>query len=239
MISKSNPDITPFSSEEGGIILIDKPMRWSSFKVIHELRKHLGLRKAGHAGTLDPLATGLLIVCSNKKTKVIDSYQGLQKTYSGSFYLGKITPSMDYETEPFEEKDTSYITGEMIHDAAASFVGEIEQIPPMFSAVNHKGKKLYELARAGKEIERQPRKVQILRFSIDKIEMPHVHFTVECSKGTYIRVLASDFGAKLGCGAFLASLRREAIGEYSVQDAFDPRELSASYKQDAQVSIHE
>ena len=239
MISKSNPDIRDLSSEDGGMILIDKPMLWSSFKVIHELRKHLGLRKAGHAGTLDPLATGLLIVCSNRKTKVIDSFQGLQKTYSGSFYLGKVTPSMDYETEPVDEKDTSHVTGEMIYETAASFVGEIEQIPPMYSAVNHKGKKLYELARAGKEIERKPRTIQIMRFSIDKIEMPHVHFTVECSKGTYIRVLASDFGAKLGCGAFLASLRREAIGDYSVQDAFDPREVSALYKQDAQMGMNE
>lgn len=239
MISKSNPDIKPFSSEEGGMILIDKPLQWTSFKVIHELRKHLGLRKAGHAGTLDPLATGLLIVCSNRKTKVIDSFQGLPKTYSGSFFLGKTTPSMDYETEPVDEKDTGGITEKMIYDAAASFVGEIEQIPPMYSAVNHKGKKLYELARAGKEIERMPRKIQIMRFSIDRIEMPHVHFTVECSKGTYIRVLASDFGAELGCGAFLASLRREAIGDYSVLDAFDPREVSALFKKDAQTGTNE
>jgi len=239
MISKSNPEIELLASEDGGMILIDKPMRWSSFKVIHELRKHCGLRKAGHAGTLDPLATGLLIVCSNRKTKVIDGFQGLPKTYSGSFYLGKTTPSMDYETEPTEEKDSSYITGDMIYKAAASFVGEIDQIPPMYSAVNHQGKKLYLLARAGKEIEREPRKVQIRRFSIDKIEMPLVHFTVECSKGTYIRVLASDFGAQLGCGAFLASLRREAIGEYTVNDAFDPREASALFKETAQAGTQD
>ena len=231
MISKLNLDIEQLSSEEGGMVLIDKPMHWSSFKVIHELRKHMGIRKAGHAGTLDPLATGLLIVCSNRKTKVIDEFQGLQKTYSGSFCLGKITPSLDYETEVTEERPVDHITETMIFDTARTFLGDIQQIPPMFSAVNHKGKKLYKLAREGKVIERAPRNIRILSFTIDKIEMPFVHFTVECSKGTYIRVLAADFGGKLGCGAFLASLRREAIGEYSVEDAFIPSELFALQEQ--------
>ena len=225
MISKLNPDPDSLFSPDGAAILIDKPIYWTSFKVIHELRKQMGIKKAGHAGTLDPLATGMLIVCTNRSTKILDKYQELPKVYSGSFCLGQVTPSMDLETEVSEKFNLDHLTEESIRNTIEFFTGEIYQIPPMYSAISYKGKKLYDLARKGSVVERNPRQVHVSRFLINKIELPYVEFEIECSKGTYIRVLASDFGQKLGCGAYLSSLRRESIGEYSVEYAFTPDEL--------------
>ncbi len=204
---------------DGETILIDKDPDWTSFDVVKKIRNTIRVKKVGHAGTLDPFATGLLIVCTGKSTKQIESYQGLDKLYSGTMVLGKRTNTMDTEGEIVEEKDFSGITEEMIYESAKEFIGRIEQIPPMFSAKKHKGKALYKYARKGVEIERKPVSVVINEFEIEKIELPEIKFRVKCSKGTYIRVLADDFGKKLGCGAYLKELRREAIGNYSVEDA--------------------
>lgn len=211
------PDFTA-----GEVFLIDKPRRWSSFKVIHEVRKYCGTRKVGHAGTLDPMATGLLIICTGKKTKSITEFQDLGKTYTGVITLGKKTPSMDAETEVTEEKDYSHVTPEMIEEVRKTFMGETEQIPPMYSAVNYGGKKLYKFARAGREVKREPRKIVVTEFEITEISLPEIRFRIGCSKGTYIRVIADDFGSKLGCGAYLTELRRTKIGDYDVEDAFSP-----------------
>ncbi len=229
MISKSNPKFEDLFSTVGDAILIDKPLLWSSFKVIYFLRKNSVVKKAGHAGTLDPLATGLLIVCTAKKTKEIYTYQDQGKQYTGSFMLGKTTPSMDAESEVSEEKDFSHVTNEMIYDTVNQFSGEISQVPPMFSAVNYKGKKLYKLARKGKVVERAPKIVTIHNFEITEISLPFVKFKIDCSKGVYIRSIAHDFGQALGCGAYLTELRRTKIGDYSVDDAFTPDELTKSY----------
>lgn len=226
MISrKTASQLSKESFAKGEAILIDKDYRWSSFKVIHEFRKVVGVRKMGHAGTLDPLATGLLIICSAKMTKTISTFQDLPKVYTGTIYLGKTTPTMDAESQPTEEKSIEGITEEQIREAVLTFTGEIEQVPPMYSAVNHQGKKLYEIARKGKTVHREPRKIHIYRFEITEITLPEVKFEVECSKGTYIRVLANDLGAVLGCGGYLSELRRTAIGEYRVEDAFTIHEL--------------
>ncbi len=225
VITKENwNDITP-DFIAGEVFLIDKPQRWSSFKVIHEVRKYCGTRKVGHAGTLDPRATGLLIICTGKKTKSITEFQDLGKTYTGVITIGKRTPSMDAETEASEEKDFSYVTHSMIEDVRKSFLGETEQIPPMYSAVNFGGKKLYKIARAGKEVKREPRKITVSEFEIENIDLPDIRFRISCSKGTYIRVIADDFGMKLGCGAFLSELRRTGIGVYEVDKAFSPQEF--------------
>lgn len=235
-ISKTNPDLTALLDTEGGVILFDKPLGWSSFKVIHEIRKRLGVKKAGHAGTLDPKATGLLIVCSNKKTKVIDNFQGLDKEYTGIFRLGQRTPSMDTETQVIEERPYEHISELEILSATKQFTGTIEQVPPMYSACSFEGKKLYTLARKGKTIERKARTITISEFEITRIELPYIHFRVQCTKGTYIRVLAEDLGNFLGCGAYLAKLRRTKIGTFSVDDAFTADVLfaGADYKKEEQ-----
>ena len=220
MIAKNQSRTIKPDFSAGEVILIDKDAGLTSFKIVHKIRKAVGVKKVGHAGTLDPAATGLLIVCSGKKTKEISHYQGLTKTYSGIIALGKRTSSMDGESEVIEEKDFTGITEEQILEAANSFIGTIQQIPPMFSALKHKGKPLYEYARKGVEIERQPREVTIYRFAVTSVELPDVRFEVDCSKGTYIRVLADDLGNKLGCGAYLKYLRREKIGEFDVKDGY-------------------
>src|SRR5690554_281320 len=219
MLTNKTNDLTNINFNEKEIILIDKPQGWSSFKVIKEIRKATGVKKAGHAGTLDPMATGLLIVATGKKTKTLDQYQALPKTYTGTITLGKMSPSMDLETEIISEKAYDHISEKNIYKVRDEFLGTIKQIPPMYSAIKHKGKNLYHLARKGKTIEREPREVTIYNFDINKIELPDVHFEIKCTKGTYIRVIANDFGEKLGCGGLLGSLRRTKIGEYSVDDA--------------------
>lgn len=225
MINKESIDLLNYDYAAGEVILIDKEKGKTSFNVIHRLRKIVNVKKVGHAGTLDPAATGLLIVCVGKKTKEIYKYQELEKTYTGIVELGKKTPSMDFETEIISERSYAGITNEMIEEARKSFLGEIKQIPPMYSALKHKGRALYKFARAGVEVDREPRNVSVYEFEILKIHLPEIEFKIRCSKGTYIRVIADDLGEKLGCGGVLMSLRREAIGEYKVEDALTVEEF--------------
>jgi tRNA pseudouridine55 synthase len=225
MINKERADFTGLDFHKGEEILIDKPYGWSSFKVVYEIRNSIGWLKIGHAGTLDPFATGLLILCTGKKTKSISEFQDLEKTYSGTITLGKATPSMDLETEILSEKPFSHITEEQIYLLKEEFTGKIMQIPPMYSAIKQNGKNLYKLARKGKTVERQPRQINISGFNITKIQLPVVHFEIICSKGTYLRVIANDFGEKLGCGGVLSSLRRSKIGDFSVENALSVEEF--------------
>lgn len=211
--------------QEGQLLLIDKPLGWTSFQVVNKvrwlIRKQFGLKKlkVGHAGTLDPLATGLLLICTGKFTKKIDSYQAQEKEYTGTLRLGATTPSYDLETEVNATFDVSEITSEMIHATTQQFTGTIQQQPPVFSALKKDGKRLYEFARAGEEVSIPFREVHISQFEITSIELPDVNFRVACSKGTYIRSLAHDFGRASNNGAHLVSLRRTKIGGFSVTDA--------------------
>lgn len=212
----------------GQVLLIDKPLEWTSFQVVNKLRWYIkqkfGIKKikVGHAGTLDPLATGLLIICTGKFTKKIDQYQGQIKEYTGEITLGATTPSYDLETEIDATFPTDQISAEIIRHTTEEFTGEIEQVPPIFSALKKDGKRLYELARAGKTIEIKPRTVYIKEFEIVSIALPKIYFRVVCSKGTYIRSLAHDFGKALDSGAHLSKLRRTKIGEFSVENALEP-----------------
>lgn len=212
----------------GQLLLIDKPMGWSSFQAVNKLkwviRKKFALKKfkIGHAGTLDPLATGLLLVCTGKFTKTITELQGQIKEYTGTITLGATTSSYDLETEVDKTYATAHITDQLLHKATAQFIGEIEQIPPIFSALKKDGKRLYEYAREGKVVEIKKRKVTITAFEITRIELPEIDFRVVCSKGTYIRSLANDFGKALQSGGHLSSLRRTKIGDYNVNKALDP-----------------
>tara|TARA_R110000850_G_scaffold190308_2_gene316167 strand:+ start:7125 stop:7835 length:711 start_codon:yes stop_codon:yes gene_type:complete len=211
--------------QQGQILLIDKPLNWTSFQVVNKvrwlIRKQFKLTKikVGHAGTLDPLASGLLIICTGKFTKQIDTYQGQEKEYTGTFTLGATTPSFDLETEINERFDISNISEEKIQAATHQFIGEIQQQPPVFSALKKDGKRLYEFARSGEDVEVAFRTVHISAFEITRIALPEVDFRVQCSKGTYIRSLAHDFGKALENGAHLSALRRTRIGSFSVEDA--------------------
>lgn len=205
--------------QEGKVLLIDKPLEWTSFGVVSKIRNLIRIKKVGHAGTLDPLATGLLIVCTGKFTKRINEFMAQEKEYTGTFTLGATTPTYDLESEPVNFKSVEHLTEEQLHKATTAFTGEIMQVPPAHSAIKVDGKRVYELARQGKEVKLEPRKLFIKEFSITSIEMPVVHFKVVCSTGTYIRSLANDYGEALGCGAYLSSLRRTRIGEFSVNDA--------------------
>ena len=219
MVTNQTTEFSSLDFSSGEIILIDKPLGWTSFKVVNKIRKTIGIKKVGHSGTLDPMATGLLIICTGKKTKELSNYLGLDKTYTGTITLGKTSPSMDKETEITETGIDENINEESIKNAVKEFVGEIEQTPPMYSAIKVKGKRLYKLARNGVEIERPVRKVRINSFLIKNIKIPDVEFEVNCSKGTYIRVLANDLGKKLGCGGILSELRRTSIGEFRIEKA--------------------
>lgn len=230
MITRSVTNYQEIDFAAGQTILVDKPLDLTSFDVIYRLRRFLHIKKIGHAGTLDPKATGLLIVCTGKSTKKIDSYMGLPKEYTGTMLLGEQTPSMDTETEVHISADSSHVTVEMLNKAVEELTGEIEQIPPMYSAVAKNGTRLYSLARQGKTIEREPRKVVVEQFEITGYSHPVVSFRVVCSKGTYIRVLAHDLGEKLGCGAHLSSLRRTAIGDFRVEDALTIQEFGDHIK---------
>ncbi len=213
--------------EDGQVLLIDKPLTWTSFAVVKKLRYHLKVNKIGHAGTLDPLATGLLILCTGKFTKKIDTFQGQDKTYTGELVLGKSTPSIDLETEFDRECPYEHITEELINEKLKELTGEIQQVPPIYSAIRVEGKRLYKLARKGKtevEVEIQPRTVYIERFSITKIDLPRLEFEIVCSKGTYIRSLVRDLGEKLGSCAYMSALRRTKIGDFDVKDAMGPLE---------------
>ncbi len=220
--------------KEGQVILIDKPLEWTSFQAVNKvrwlIRKSFGIKKikVGHAGTLDPLATGLLIICTGKFTKKIDTFQAQEKEYTGTFSLGATTPSYDLETEIDKTFDISEITSEKIHEATTQFIGEIQQQPPVFSALKKEGKRLYEFARSGEEVEIPFRTVTISEFEITKVELPNIDFRVVCSKGTYIRSLAHDFGKALNNGAHLSALRRTKIGEFSVENAVGIEAFEAS-----------
>jgi tRNA pseudouridine55 synthase len=220
--------------KEGQVILIDKPLEWTSFQAVNKvrwlIRKSFGIKKikVGHAGTLDPLATGLLIICSGKLTKKIDTFQAQEKEYTGTFTLGATTPSYDLETEVNTTFDISEITSEEIYKTTKQFLGEIQQQPPVFSALKKEGKRLYEYARNGEEVEIAFRTVTISEFEITKIELPKIHFRVVCSKGTYIRSLANDFGKVLNNGAHLSALRRTRIGDFSVENAVSIAQFEAS-----------
>lgn len=219
---------------EGQILLIDKPLEWTSFQAVNKikwaLKKAFDLKKikVGHAGTLDPLATGLLIVCTGKATKKIQELQGQIKEYTGTITLGGTTPSYDLETEIDQTFSTDHITEAAIHEATQQFLGDIQQIPPVFSALKKDGKRLYELAREGQSVEVQPRTIRIEQFEITSIQMPKVDFRVVCSKGTYIRSLAFDFGKALESGAHLSALRRTKIGDHHVNIGLGPEEFAAS-----------
>ncbi len=221
-----------FSFAEGQMLLIDKPLTWTSFDVVGKIRNSIKPMKVkvGHAGTLDPLATGLLIVCTGKFTKQIDNYQAEDKEYTGTITLGATTPSFDLETEVDETFDTSTLTEEAIYAAAKTFEGDIAQYPPAHSAIKIGGERVYEKARRGETVELKARAVRINSFAIEKIELPVVHFRVSCSKGTYIRSLAHDFGKVLNNGAHLSSLRRTKSGDFHVDKAWNLEELIAQIK---------
>ncbi|MEJ7609861.1 MAG: tRNA pseudouridine(55) synthase TruB [Ferruginibacter sp.] len=212
-------DETRRSFEEGRVILLDKPLHWTSFDAVRKIRNTIKIKKVGHAGTLDPLATGLLIICTGKFTKKINEFMAAEKEYTGAFTLGAITPTYDKESAPEDFKDFNNITVEQLKAAAAQFTGVIEQFPPVYSAIKKDGVALYELARRGEAVELTARNVTIKEFEITAINLPIVVFKVICSTGTYIRSLAHDMGAALGCGAYLSELRRTAIGDNRVEDA--------------------
>ena len=218
--------------EEGQVLLIKKPYRWTSFDVIRKVRQLIKIQKVGHAGTLDPLATGLLIVCTGKFTKRINDFMAQEKEYTGSITLGATTPTFDLESEPENNKDTTGITEAQINLAVQAFTGEILQVPPMHSAIKKDGKRIYELARRGETIELEPRKLFIKSFIIEKIAMPVLYFRVVCSTGTYIRSLANDFGAALGCGGYLSSLCRTAIGDFKLENALTMQQVEQQVKND-------
>jgi len=211
--------------KNGQVLLIDKPLNWTSFQVVNKLRWEIRQRfnikkiKVGHAGTLDPLATGLLIICTGKQTKEIHIYQGQEKEYTGSFTLGATTPSYDLETEIDNAFPTAHITETLLKETTQQFLGNIQQKPPIFSAIKKDGKRLYELARKGETTEINARTVRISEFEITKINLPIIEFRVVCSKGTYIRSLAYDFGLALNSGAHLSALRRTKIGNFCVDKA--------------------
>lgn len=213
-------DSTSFDFQEGEILLMDKPQDWTSFDVVNKLKYAVKQKKIGHAGTLDPMATGLLVICTGKMTKSIDLFQGQPKEYFFQLELGKITPSYDAETEPTETNAWSHVTEADIQRVVLSFQGVQQQLPPIFSALKINGKRAYELARKGKEVTLSPREITIYEIEIQNIQLPYVECRVVCSKGTYIRSLIHDIGQMLGCGAYMTALRRTKIGDFSVQHAF-------------------
>ena len=223
--------------KNGQVLLIDKPLTWTSFQVVNKLRWEIKQRfnikkiKVGHAGTLDPLATGLLIICTGKQTKQIDTYQGQIKEYTGTFTLGATTPSYDLETAIDKTFPTDHITEELLRETTKEFIGEIQQKPPIFSAIKKDGKRLYELARKGETTEIKARTVTVSTFEITEINLPEVAFRIICSKGTYIRSIAFDYGKALNSGAHLSSLRRTKIGDFSTNNALSVEEFIDKLKE--------
>ena len=228
--------VTPF--QNGKLLLLEKPLGWTSFDLVNKVRfaieKQFKLKrmsiKVGHAGTLDPLATGLMLICTGKFTKQIDSFQGLPKTYTGTFTLGGTTVSFDLEKEVDQHFPIDHITEEMIREVAASFIGKHDQEPPVFSAKKIDGERAYDLARAGKDVKMKTSPIEITTFEITRIALPEVDFKIDCSKGTYIRSLARDFGVALKSGAYLSSLRRTAIGTHLIENAQTIEQLTASIR---------
>lgn len=228
--------LTKEQFQEGQVLLIDKPLTWSSFQAVNKIKyaliKNLDLPKKfkiGHAGTLDPLASGLLIICTGKFTKRISELQGQIKEYTGTIVVGATTPSYDLETEVNATFPTEHITNELIYETSKQFIGEIDQFPPIFSALKKDGKRLYEHARAGEEVEIVSRKIEITEFEITRIALPEIDFRVVCSKGTYIRSLAFDFGKALQSGGHLSALRRTKIGDFSVENGIEPLAFEKIY----------
>lgn len=223
----TSAELQAINFEDGATLLINKPLHWTSFDVVRKIRNLIKplsvgkpIKKVGHAGTLDPLATGMLIICTGKFTKKINEYMGQEKEYTGTFTLGANTPTYDLESEPENFKPIEHLTETEIKKATLSFIGEIEQTPPIHSAIKKDGKRVYELARKGIDVKLEPRKITIKEFEVDASQLPLVNFRVVCSTGTYIRSLANDFGNALGCGAYLSSLCRTRIGDFYLQNAF-------------------
>ncbi len=214
-----------YDFEKGEMLLINKPYKWTSFDVVKKLKFALKIKKIGHAGTLDPLATGLLILCTGKMTKQIETYQSQEKEYTGKFVLGATTPSFDLETEVSEAVDISNITEAQIKETIKKFTGAITQIPPQYSAVKVNGERAYKNARKGIKVLIKSREVTISNFEITDINLPEIGFKVNCSKGTYIRSLANDYGKELGVGAYLSALKRTKIGDFRIEDAFELSEF--------------
>jgi tRNA pseudouridine55 synthase len=211
--------VNPF--EEGQVILVNKPMNWTSADAVKKIRNRVHA-KVGHAGTLDPLATGLLIMCTGKMTKQINQYMAREKEYTGTFTLGATTPSYDLETTPGNLKEYDFVNEVILNDCAKKFIGDIIQVPPVYSAIKKNGERSYDLARQGRPIELEGRKVSIREFEMHFEQLPIIHFRVVCSTGTYIRSLANDVGDFLGCGAYLSSLCRTRIGEFKLESAINP-----------------
>lgn len=222
--------------EQGQVLLINKPYDWTSFDVVRKLRSQMRIKKVGHAGTLDPLATGLLILCTGKFTKKINEYMAREKEYTGTLVLGEETPTYDLESIPVKSGDYSSLTEWQIREATRPFTGDILQVPPIHSAIKVGGKRVYELARRGKEVELQARPVTIREFEITRIALPEVDFRIVCSTGTYIRSVAHDFGKQLGCGAYLAALCRTRIGEFRLADALT-MEQAATFIENARTAV--
>tara|TARA_B100000131_G_scaffold82427_2_gene79426 strand:- start:1050 stop:1745 length:696 start_codon:yes stop_codon:yes gene_type:complete len=216
----------------GQTLLIDKDLDWTSFDVVKKIKNIIKCKKVGHAGTLDPLATGLLIICTGKNTKKINDIQNQDKVYTGEFILGKSTPSHDLETEFNSQKDIKNITSDRIEEVSKRFVGEQLQRPPKFSAVKVNGKRAYEYARDNEEVKIKEKNINIYEFKITEFNLPNISFKISCTKGTYIRSIARDFGEKLGCGAVLSKLRRTEIGNYNVEDAFKVNDLADKLKKE-------
>ncbi|MDA9035958.1 tRNA pseudouridine(55) synthase TruB [Flavobacteriaceae bacterium] len=229
----SKLELNETSVTEGQLLLIDKPLNWTSFQVVNkirwELKNKFGIKKlkVGHAGTLDPLATGLLLVCTGKMTKKISEIQALVKEYTGTFTLGATTPSYDLETPIDGTFPIDHLDDNALKEVINQFTGVVDQYPPVFSAIKKDGKRLYEYARKGEEIKIKSRQVEILAFELTKIKLPTIDFYVKCSKGTYIRSLANDYGKALGSGAHLSSLRRTAIGLHRIEDAYTIEQITA------------
>jgi tRNA pseudouridine55 synthase len=226
--------MSTFDFQNGELLLVDKPLTWTSFDVVGKIRNSTRIKKikVGHAGTLDPLATGLLIVCTGKLTKKVDEFLAEEKEYTGTITLGATTPSYDLETEVNNHFQTEHITTELIANAAESFLGEIEQVSPAYSALRIDGERAYHKARRGEEVKMKSRKVTIETFEITNIEMPVISFRIVCSKGTYIRSIAHDFGKKLESGGYLSSLRRTRSGGFKIEDAWDLDTLIAKIKEE-------
>ena len=216
----------------GQTLLVDKDLDWTSFDVVKKIKNIIKCKKVGHAGTLDPLATGLLIICTGKNTKKINEIQNQDKVYTGEFILGKSTPSHDLETEFNSQKDIKNITSNRIEEVSKRFVGEQLQRPPKFSAVKVNGKRAYEYARDNEEVKIKEKNINIYEFKITEFNLPNISFKISCTKGTYIRSIARDFGEKLGCGAVLSKLRRTEIGNYNVEDAFKVNDLADKLKKE-------
>ena len=216
----------------GQTLLVDKDLDWTSFDVVKKIKNIIKCKKVGHAGTLDPLATGLLIICTGKNTKKINDIQNQDKVYTGEFILGKSTPSHDLETEFNSQKDIENLTTDRIEEVSKRFVGEQLQRPPKFSAVKVNGKRAYEYARDNEEVKIKEKNINIYEFKITEFNLPNISFKISCTKGTYIRSIARDFGEKLGCGAVLSKLRRTEIGNYNVEDAFKVNDLADKLKKE-------